>query len=97
MKVVCVDADGEPELTLGAVYRLESFVGDGKARLYRIDALFDRRRFLIIDLEHDARFVCGTVITLQVARTLGQWPGQVRQKKCKCSIPPGVLCEYHGP
>jgi hypothetical protein len=96
MKVVCVDPAGDPELTLGMVYRLESFYGD-MAKLDRIDTKFPRDRFLIIDLEHDSRFVPGIVITLQVARTLGQWPGQVRKKNCPCEIPPGVRCEYHGP
>ena len=36
-------------------------------------------------------------VSMREARTLGQWPGQVRQKNCKCEIPPGVHCEYHGP
>jgi hypothetical protein len=99
MKVVCINNDGmSAHLTFGMVYRLDCFVSDGtKCRLLQVDGDFLRDRFLVVDLDHDAKVIVGQVISMREARTLGQWPGQVRQKNCKCDIPPGVHCEYHGP
>lgn len=98
MKVVCIDDAGmTSHLTLGMIYKLENFVGDN-CRLDAVDGLFSRTRFIIVDLDHDKpEYLVGTTIPLKIARTLGQWPGQIRQKNCKCEIPPGVHCEYHGP
>ncbi len=97
MKVVCINNDGMSEhLIFGMVYKLDCFIADN-CRLYGVEGSFGRERFLIVDLEHDAEVVVGMEISLQQARTLGQWPGQVRQKDCPCGIPTGMNCEYHGP
>jgi hypothetical protein len=100
MKVVCINNDGMSEhLTLGMVYRLVCIIED-QCLLDNVDNVhgkFDRSRFVIVDLEHDAGLLVGTVISLREARKYGAWPGAFRAKNCPCDIPPGVHCEYHGP